>query len=164
MENPDSIMFTAKLLGVVIATLFGICFFIGLIYGEEGGIKPLRLSGKVGDIDDQNLFAVATGNEEYLAAHCTLDPNMEIQNERLEIQRLKNKLARMKVEQQIADLKSKLAKQYTKQNNPLIAECIDALVALGEKTSVARSLVNQYFINNPDTHSVEEFIQGVFKR
>lgn len=157
-------MFTAKMLGTAIAVFMGICFFIGFIAGEEGGVEPLRLSD--GGVDDQDLFAIATGNEEYLAAHCTLDPKVRIQNEKLEIQRLKNKYARMKVEQQIADLQNKPAKKKGgisgTQTNPLIAECVEALVSLGEKKSTARSKVNKYFMSNPNTNTVEEFISGAF--
>ncbi len=169
--SPETLMFTAKMLGTAIAVFMGICFLIGLIAGEEGGVEPLRFSDKAGNVDDQDLFAIATGNEEYLAAHCTLDPKVQIQNEKLEIQKLRNKYARMKVEQQIADLKNKPTKQPVKkkdisgtQSNPLISECINSLVALGETKSVARATVREYFANNPNTKTVDEFIKGVFER
>jgi len=163
--SPETLMFTAKMLGTAIAVFFGICFLIGLIAGEEGGVEPLRFSDKASSVDDQDLFAIATGDEEYLAAHCTLDPKVEIQNEKLEIQRLRNKYARMKVEQQIADLQNKPTKKKGvsgTQTNPLITECINALVGLGEKKSNARATVNKYFANNPKTKTVDEFISGVF--
>jgi hypothetical protein len=163
--SPETLMFTAKMLGTAIAVFMGICFFIGLIAGEEGGVVPLRLLDKAGSVDDQDLFAIATGNEEYLAAHCTLDPKVQIQNEKLEIQRLKNKYARIKVEQQIADLENKKRNDTAgTQTNPLIAECVNALMGLGENESKARAKVNKYFANNPNTKTIDEFIAGVFQR
>lgn len=165
--SPETLMFTAKMLGTAIAVFFVMCFIIGLIAGEEGGIEPLRLSDRADGVDDQDLFAIATGDEEYLAAHCTLDPKVQVQNEKLEIQKLRNKYARMKVEQQIEDLKNKPNKRPTNtagtQTNPLITDCIDAMVAMGEKKSAARATVNKYFTSNPNTNSVEDFISGVFK-
>lgn len=163
--SPETLMFTAKMLGTAIAVFMGICFFIGLIAGEEGGVVPLRLLDKAGSVDDQDLFAIATGNEEYLAAHCTLDPKVQIQNEKLEIQRLRNKYARIKVEQQIADLENKKRNDTAgTQTNPLIAECVNALMGLGENKSKARAEVNKYFANNPNTKTIDEFIAGVFQR
>lgn len=163
--SPETLMFTAKMLGTAIAVFMGICFFIGLIAGEEGGVVPLTLLDKAGSVDDQDLFAIATGNEEYLAAHCTLDPKVQIQNEKLEIQRLRNKYARIKVEQQIADLENKKRNDTAgTQTNPLIAECVNALVGLGENESKARAKVNKYFANNPNTKTIDEFIAGVFQR
>ena len=166
--SPETLMFTAKMLGTAIAVFFGICFLIGLIAGEEGGVEPLRFSDKASSVDDQDLFAIATGDEEYLAAHCTLDPKVQIQNEKLEIQRLRNKYARMKVEQQIADLQNKPTKKERgisgTQTNPLIFECINALVGLGEKKSNARAKVHKYFTDNPNTKTVDQFISGVFQK
>lgn len=166
--SPETLMFTAKMLGTAIAVFMGICFLIGLIAGEEGGVEPLRFSHKAGSVDDQDLFTIGTGNEEYLSAHCTLDPKVQIQNEKLEIQKLRNKYARMKVEQQIKDLKNKPTKKRKDtagtQTNPLISECFNALVSLGENKSTARTIVNKYFANNPKTKTVDQFIVGVFQR
>jgi len=168
-----SLMFTAQILGYCFFGFLVVCFLYGFIVGEEGGVEPLRLSDdKSTPLSDQDLYAIATGDEEYLAAHCTLnqniiDPKVEIQNEKLEIQRLRNKYARMKVEQQIADLQNKPTKKKgvsATQTNPLITECINALVGLGEKKSNARAKVHKYFTDNPNTKTVDQFIAGVFKK
>ena len=162
--SPESLMFTAKILGTAIAVFMGICFFIGLIAGEEGGVEPLRLSDKVGSVDNQDLFAVATGNEEYLAAHCTLDSAEELRREKEELQRMRNKVARMKLQKQMDQLQQSSQAKPKTQANPLIEECVEAMVVMGEKKSSAKVVVNNYFASNPNTKTVEEFISGVFKK
>ena len=49
------------------------------------------------------------------------------------------------------------------QQTSLINDCVAALVGLGHKKSEARSKVNKYFVKNPDTKTVDEFITGVFQ-
>lgn len=166
-----SLMFTAQLLGYCFFGFLVVCFLYGFIVGEEGGIDPLTLSdNRTKSFSDQDMYAIATGNEEYLAAHCTLDPKTEIQNEKLEIQRLKNKLARMKVEQEILSFytqtpePTKTPKQIKKKASPLIQDCVNALVSLGEKEKTARHTVLEYFEKHPLTDTVDEFIAGVFKK
>jgi hypothetical protein len=172
-----TLLFTAEILGYICLAFFTVCFIYGFIVGEEGGVEPLRLSDdKSTPLSDQDLYAIATGDEEYLAAHCTLDPKVEIQNEKFEIQRLKNKLARMKVEQEILSFYTKSAqpakttkdepkpKPAKKKVSPLIQDCVNALVSLGEKERTARHTVLEYFEENPLTNTVDEFIAGVFKK
>ena len=213
----------AELLAFGIATFCGVCFMIGMIAGPEK-VKPVGSNLKT-NIDDQDLFAVATGDEEYLAAHCTLgtkkatarrtvkSQDSEVKRLKLEIQKLKraNKQEKsqpkeyngtgwdavdiagnsgnawnppeyyeMYAPELIKTKKSKTKKSKSKksnskkpkskkpktqkveQNSELIQECIAALVSLGEKKSVAKSTTNNYFTNNPNTKSVEEFIAGVY--
>lgn len=162
--SPESLMFTAKMSGTAIAVFFGICFLIGLVAGEEGGVEPLRLSDNVGSVYNQDLFAVATGNEEYLAAHCALDSAEELRREKEELQRMRNKLARMKLQKQMDQLQKSSQAKPKPQTNPLIEECVEAMVVMGEKKSSAKLTVNNYFTDNPNTKTVEEFISGVFKK
>lgn len=140
-----------------------ICFLYGCVVGEEGGVEPVNFSNTVKSlpIDDQDMYAIATGNEEYLAAHCTFDTKEELSREKEELQRMRNKVARMKLKKQLDQLQQ--PSQAKPKVNPLVTDCIDAMVAMGEKKSVARATVNKYFANNPNTNSVEEFISGVFK-
>lgn len=158
--------FLMTFIGNCIATIMMIWLIGVFVKGFTGMEEYEPISIDPDKVDDQDVYAIATGNEEYLAAHCILDPKVEIQNEKLEIQRLRNKYARMKVEQQIADLQNKPTKKKGvsgTQTNPLITECINALVGLGEKKSNARATVNKYFASNPNTKTVDEFISGVFK-
>ena len=129
----------AHFLATIIGVMAAVCSMIGYILGPSK-VPPLRFNEP--DIDDSDLFAIATGNEEYLAAHCTLKPLPSLP---------KNK-------------KKKKKSKPPKIDNPLIKDCIETLVGLGEKKSIARATVNKYFLNNPKTKTVDEFIAGVFKR
>lgn len=152
----------ASYIGLFGLGLFLLCFVVGMFTEEEVSTSS---SGNSFDLDDDDLFAIATGNEEYLAAHCVTDPKVEIENEKLEIQRLKNQLARLQVEQKLAQIKSpKQATAQPSQSNQLISECVNALVSLGEKRSTARATTNRYFAANPNTKTVNQFIAGVFKK
>lgn len=120
----------AHFLATIIGVMAAASCMIGYILGPSK-VPPLDFNEP--NVDDDDVFAIATGNEEYLAAHCTL--------------KTLPPLPKMK-----------------KVDNPLIKDCVDTLVGLGEKRSVARATVNKYFTNNPNTRSVDEFISGVFKR
>ena len=154
----------AEIFATGLVILFVVCYCIGLILGATGGIKPTSFSKL--DVDEQDMYAIATGDEEYLAAHCTFDTKEELRREKEELQRMRNKVARMKLQKQMNQLQqSSQAKPKAKtQVNPLVTDCIDAMVAMGEKKSAARATVNKYFANNPNTNSVEDFLSGVFKR
>ena len=148
--------------------LFIICFLYGYVVGEEGGVEPVNFSNKVKSlpIDEQDMYAIATGDEEYLAAHCTFDTKEELRREKEELQRMRNRVARMKLKKQMDQLQqpSQAKPKAKTQVHPLVTDCIDAMVAMGEKKSAARATVNKYFANNPNTNSVEGFISGVFQK
>jgi len=157
-ESLSAIQLVSTCTAILIMSVAPLLFYRG--YAMPDKFEPLDL-GLSDKVTDQDMYAIATGDEEYLAAHCTLSPLDEIEQEKIDIQRLKNKVERMKLEQQLAKLQG--VKEEPAKANPLIAECIDALVALGEKKSVARAKVNKFFVDNPNTKSVDEFITGVFK-
>ena len=78
-----------------------------------------------------------------------------------EITALKREIEYLKLKKQLEELQSETVEPTA--NTKLIKECVDALVALGEKRSAARSKTNKYFANNPETKTVDEFISGVFR-
>ncbi len=43
-------------------------------------------------------------------------------------------------------------------------ECVGCLTGLGEKKTNAKKIVKDFFRNNPDVKTVDEFINGVFKK
>lgn len=155
IDNPENMMFIAKMLGTAIAVFFGICFFIGLLAGDKLGIEPLKIPDKVdiGYINDYNYVTAKTSRP--------------IDLEKLEIQQLRHKLDRMRIEKQIKDLQKKSSDDKKKkrcEQNPLMKECVDVLVSMGEKKQIAIETVNKYFKNNPNTKTANEFILGVFKK
>ena len=151
----------AELLAFGIATFCGICFMIGFIAGPEK-VKPVGSNLKT-NINDQDLFAVATGDEEYLAAHCTVGTKQQIQREKLQLQMMRNKIAKLKLEKQLSKLteSNTVAKTI---DSALVNDCINSLVALGEKKTDAKKQVEKYFSTNPNTKTVDEFISGVFQK
>tara|TARA_Y100000004_G_scaffold143319_1_gene163039 strand:+ start:170 stop:523 length:354 start_codon:yes stop_codon:yes gene_type:complete len=106
-------------------------------YANPDKFEPLSFGWGDEDVDEDDMYAIATGDEEYLAAHCTLKQPKS---------------------------KKKKKKPKPKTNQSLIQDCIDILIALGEKKSIARATVNKYFANNPKTKTVDEFIKGVFQK
>lgn len=159
-QNLEAIQLASTVTAILIISLVPFFFYRGYAHPEK--YEPLDFGGKP-SVTDQDLYAVATGDEEYLAAHCTLSPILDdIEKEKADIQRLRNKVARMKLERELEKLQE--VKAESGKTNPLIAECIEALIALGDKKSEARAKVNKYFVNNPNTKSVDQFITGVFQR
>ena len=153
----QALQWIAEILAMLIGSFLAVCFLGGLIAGPDK-IEPIGGRRSV-DVDDQDLFAVATGDEEYLAAHCTLGvekPTRPVRRQR------KPRLTKTKKSKSRKPKSRKPKTPKVEQNSELIQECIAALVSLGEKKSVAKSTTNNYFTNNPNTKSVEEFIAGVY--
>jgi hypothetical protein len=162
-ENAELMFGIANVLAFGVSCFAAVLFFIGFYFGPEH-VEPLRFSDKP-KIDDQDLYAIATGDEEYLAAHCTLDSKEELRREREEIQRMKNHIAKLKLQRELEKLNNPAPQAKPKQeDDQLISDCIEALVALGEKKSVARAKVNKFFVDNPNVKTVDQFIAGVFQR
>ena len=75
--------------------------------------------------------------------------------------KLKKEIELLKLKKQLKELKEEAS--INPQQTSLINDCVAALVGLGHKKSEARSKVNKYFVKNPDTKTVDEFITGVFQ-
>lgn len=155
IENPEYMMFIAKMLGTAIAVFLGICFFIGLLAGDSLGIEPLKIPDKV-DIGYINDYSYATSRAVKV-----------VDNEKAEIQQLRNKLERMRIEKQLKDLQKKSSEDKRKkkcEQSPLMKECVEVLVSMGEKKQIAIDTVHKYFKTHPETKTTNDFILGVFKR
>jgi len=154
--------FLMTFIGNCIATIMMIWLIGVFVKGFTGMEEYEPISIDPDKVDDQDVYAIATGNEEYLAAHCTLNTRADLEMEKENLQRLRNKIERMKLEKQMAELTAAPQPKEKQVDNGLIQECIEAMVALGEKKSQARATVNKYFASNPNTKTVDEFISGVF--
>ena len=134
VQYADIIQSMAGFLAMVIGWFWASCFIKGMI---TEGVPPLDFSDDIGQIDDQDTFAIATGNQEYLAAHATITP-----------------------------IKDKQKKKPTKseQSEKMIDECVSCLVSLGEKKSNAKKIVKDFFVKNPNVKTVDEFVTGVFAK
>ena len=166
-----------------ISNCIACCLFIwivGIFLKGFLGLKeyePITVKG-MANVDDQDMYAVASGDEDFLAAHCTMydtetfnEPKVtkgEIDAEKLDIQKLKNTIEMMKLKKQLEELtRSANASQTNQQPNStldaLVSDCQAALVSLGHKKTDAKNLTRDFFINNPNTSTFEEFLSGVFK-
>ena len=64
---------------------------------------------------------------------------------------------------QIEILRSKDKEPEVKQNNSIYNDCVDALVALGYKKTIAKEEVKEFLSKN-DIDSIEQFIVAFFKK
>lgn len=174
MNNPENIMFVAKMLGVGIGIFFGLCFLIGVLSGSTE-IKPLTIPDKV----DIGYISGASNAYQYT----TYGGSSALKAEQDEIKRLRNKVTKMKLERQLAEqleierlvvecerqpqqVKSQPKPQSkpVEKKHPLFDDCVAALMSLGEKKSSATQVASKYLTNNPQTKTVDQFIVGVYKR
>ena len=151
-ESRDSI---AQLILFSLVIIFIVSFLVGVF---NKNAKPLNISNKfdLGYIDDVKPSTVVRHSA------ATKDDELESLKKQIEIAKLRKELVKLKARQVHAPNSKNKPKDQV-DVNPIIKDCIDALVSMGEKKSVARATVNKYFASNPNTKTVEEFITGVFK-
>jgi hypothetical protein len=145
-------------LAQLIAASMVIIFTCSVLYGLfSNNVKPLKVSNKfdlgyiVEDEITQQYEVVVEEQDE-----------LKVLKREVEIAKLRKQLVELKARQVHAPNSKNKPKDQV-DVNPIIKDCIDALVSMGEKKSVARATVNKYFASNPNTKTVEEFITGVFK-
>lgn len=180
--SPDSLMLTAKILGIALGVFMGLCFLIGVLSGSTE-IKPLKIPDKI-DIGyisgPSNAYQYTTyGDKESLRA------------EQDEIKRLRNKVTKIKLERQLAQqleierlvtesnrqnqqFNNSTPRQAVKQSplqqkpadkkHPLFDDCVAALMSLGEKKTSAMQATAKFLKDNPKIKTIDEFIVGVYKR
>jgi hypothetical protein len=143
MENLLAFFFTWGIIGYVVY-----CF-----------VFPPKDSCEISDrfelgYMENNNQNTTTGKQE--------EDELKVLKREIEIAKLRKELVKLKARQVHAPNSKNKPKDQV-DVNPIIKDCIDALVSMGEKKSVARATVNKYFASNPNTKTVEEFITGVFK-
>lgn len=145
VDEPQMVQTIVSLIGSGLGVFFFLCFFAGLV---DERIKPLGTSKDIGEVDDQDLFAIATGNEEYLTAHATFTP----------IKPTAVKKERKPRTQKVAP------KAKSGPDSKLLEDCAGALSSLGEKKGKARRAATQCLTTNPHITTVEDFLREVLKR
>ena len=138
-----------------IVFVFAVSFSIG--WAKTDGTKPFTDKFELGYIEDypvEQTDTVTPVSENY--------DELKALKREVEIAKLRKQLVELKARQVHAPNSKNKPKDQV-DVNPIIKDCIDALVSMGEKKSVARATVNKYFASNPNTKTVEEFITGVFK-
>jgi len=150
VEDATFIQAVADFLAVMLGVFFVGVFIAGYILGPKI-VPPLKINDT--DVDDDDLFAIATGNEEYLAAHCTVKP-------------LPKKKKKKKKKKAIDEKPSPAPKPKvdTSAYDKLYEDCVATLVGLGYKKAEAKKETLRFLQSNPNTKTVEDFITGVFQR
>jgi len=151
VDEPQVVQVLVFIISVGLGIFFFVSFFIGLI---DERIKPLNLMGNVRDldVDDQDLFAIGTGNEEYLAAHVTLTPPRKAPR------KAQKKRQPKKV------VSPQTTKKAPQVDSGLLTDCVGALVSLGTKSGEARKIATKCLKENPNIKTPESFLTEIFKR
>ena len=179
----EAYQFIAQVIGAGVGMFFAACFILGIIAGPDK-VKPSTIIpeqielGYISDSKPKKSVSSPENSEIHLL-------KQEINKLKLENQlRAKQQSAIRRSNQKYngsgwdaVDVAGNSGNDWnppeyyearqaktkkSQQDSELIQECIAALVALGEKKSVARSTTNKYFINNPNTKTVEQFIGEVY--
>ena len=153
MYEPVTVDFISIFAAIATGTFIAICFIWG--YLNSDSVEPLKVPDKfeLGYIEDRNPPTKVSAREEY-------DELKDLQRQ-VKIKKLKQELKNLDKPKPQSKPKTIEPK---KQANPIIVDCVEALTNMGEKKSVARATVNKYFVNNPNTNTVEDFLEGVFKK
>ena len=80
-----------------------------------------------------------------------------------ELSILKRQVEVLKLKKQLEDLKGECSSPKTDSTKRLMKDCIDALVAIGEKRSDAKVKAKNVFDRCPDIKTVDEFIKEAFR-
>jgi hypothetical protein len=150
VDNPE----TTETLVTIFSMGIGIFFFVCFVGGILGNAEPLDFSGDIGEVDDQDMFAMASGDEGYLAAHSTFTP---IKTKK------KKKVKKAKAPKKPMRAKRKRPKVKVGPDKELLTDCIDALAGLGVKRGQARITATKILTADPSLTTVELFLRKAFK-
>ena len=120
---------------------------------QNGGTRPLTAPPILQELKEGKLTLGYIDDPQE-----SIDVVVQVEDER---QELKKEIELLKLKKQLRELKEE--ESINPQQTSLINDCVAALVGLGHKKSEARSKANKYFVKNPNTKTVDEFITGVFQ-
>jgi hypothetical protein len=151
VANPDFSTLLANIMS------FGIIIIMiaGAIAGYNSrNIQPIELPKFIQDLKNDKIQIG------YIDTVKIVDPHEE------ELKKLRKEIEFLKLKKQLSVLQDDTTIQQNTPatKHPLINDCVAALVALGEKKLSAKSIAESYLLKNPNIKTVEEFIQGVFKK
>jgi len=135
VENPEIVQILVSFFAALLGIFWSACFIQGLI---REGVPKLNQEAKVDFIDDQDLFAAATGDEEYLMAHFVLkeDDKPEVKTPVKQVKPHKTKDGQ---------------------------EAVSGLTSLGYKRAEANRLVDDILTYNP-TLNPEQIVLKVLEK
>lgn len=120
---------------------------------ENGGTRPLTAPPIIQELREGKVTVGYIDDPQE-----SIDVAIEVEDETV---KLKKEIELLKLRKQLNELKEEAS--INPQQTSLVNDCVAALVGLGHKKSEARSKANKYFVKNPDTKTVDEFITGVFQ-
>ena len=163
VENPEFVEMLVKFFSATIGISWLLCFCNGLagnvlgsVLTGDGNQEPAKAFKRGLQMSTEDMYAIATGDEEYLAAHCTLPAPPKPKKRR-----------------ESAPKQQKPKQQKPKPVEPakpvgpsdeLLNDCVDALVSLGTKSAEARRVATKFLVANPRLKTVEAFIPEIFKK
>ena len=163
VENPEFVEMLVKFFSTTIGIFWLLCFCDGLagnvlgsVLTGDGNQEPAKAFKRGLQMSTEDMYAIATGDEEYLAAHCTLSAPPKPKKRR-----------------ESAPKQQKPKQQKPKPVEPakpvgpsdeLLNDCVDALVSLGTKSAEARRVATKFLVANPHLKTVEAFIPEIFKK
>ena len=151
MYDLASVDFLTQILTIFLATVFTVAFLIGTFSNEERQSVPSTSHFE----DEQDIYAVLSGDEEYLAAHVTLkeeplpQPRVRISN------RAQSSRVILREEP-----KPRIIRPCRTEFG---SRCSSALASLGCNKTEANRVVDEILSNNPNINDVETFIKEAFK-
>jgi hypothetical protein len=160
MSELELVMGASKILAAIIGGFVFICFIAGLC--GSGDFEPLKVPERfdLGYIDDpqpqpQPKPQQLAKPKPYVAQKVVQRTQEKKQNNTNRRPRVANKSV------------SRAPSAPSVQSGPskeLLRDCGDSLIALGTNRSEAHRVVSRFFVDNPNTSSVETFLTQAFKR
>ena len=153
VDNPEFVMVLVKLFGAMIGVFWFLCFCNGL----AGNHEPVRVPKGGLDMSREDMYAIATGDEEYLAAHCTLSAPPKPRKRR-------KSTPKVQTPKPVEPAKHVEPAPPVGPSDELLRDCVGALVTLGTKRAEARQAASKFLVANPHIKTVEAFLPEIFKK
>ena len=150
MYEPELVKCLTMICTVFLAAFWGTCFINGLINEK---VEPLQFSDKfdIGYIESDEPVVVIE------------------QPKKKKKKKKKSKKAKLKSKAQPKPKPKPKAKPKPEPVKPtvddaLMRDCCSALVSLGTSRSESKRAAKEFLLSNPDIKTVEQFIEGIFKK
>lgn len=152
VDYPVYVSIAATLFSIAIGVFFFMCFMDGM---TNQNVEPFRVPDRfdIGYVDESPVQTVVVKQEPR--------PKKTKKPKKAKKSKQPKQIKKPKKSPQAY---SRPKKEEVKTNDKLAEDCVLALVGLGTKQSDARRAVNRFFLENPGTKTVEEFILEIFKK
>ena len=130
-------------------------FFIILIGGGIAGwinAKPLQTPDILKDLANDRIQLG------YIDDNISSQVNVVLSKDEDEIAAMKKQIELLKLKKQLKSLQ-----EESSFDNAFFEECVDAMIALGEKKTEAKKKTKQILAKNPKINTVDSFIQQAYK-